>query len=50
MIHPIWVYWILKYYGGGSQDSGLVLQDQVVKIGEGWLELSALVSQGRVAK
>ncbi len=44
------VYWILKYYGGGRQDSGLDLRDRVVKIGEGWLEQSALVSQGGVAK
>ncbi len=35
---------------GGSQDSGLDLLDQVVKIGEGWLEQTALVSQGKVAK
>jgi len=31
-------YQILKYQGRGSQDSGLDLLDQVVKIGEGWLE------------
>ncbi len=45
MICPIWVYRILKYFGGGSQ-----VWDQVVKIGEGWLEQSALVSQGGDAK
>ncbi len=32
------VYQILNNEGGGSQDSGLDLEDQVVKIGEGWLE------------
>jgi hypothetical protein len=32
------VHRILNYEGGGSQDSGLDLRDQVVKIGEGWLE------------
>jgi hypothetical protein len=31
-------YQILNYEVGGSQDSGLDLWDQVVKIGEGWLE------------
>jgi hypothetical protein len=32
------VYLILKHEVGGSQDSGLELRDQVVKVGEGWLE------------
>jgi hypothetical protein len=27
-----------KYKGGGSQDSGLDLWDQVIKVGEGWVE------------
>ncbi len=30
--------WILKYKVGGSQDSSLDLCDQVVKVGEGWVE------------
>ncbi len=34
----VWVKWILKYEGGGSQDSGLDLWDQVAKVGEGCLE------------
>jgi hypothetical protein len=29
---------ILKYKGGGSQDSSLDLCDQVVKVGEGWMK------------
>jgi hypothetical protein len=29
---------ILKYKGGGSKDSGLDLQDLVVKVGVGWVE------------
>jgi len=50
MIQLIQVYQILKYYGGGNQDSGLALWDQVVKIGEEWLEQRALVSWGGIAK
>jgi len=30
------VKWILKYKGGGSQDSYLGPYDQVVKVGVGW--------------
>jgi hypothetical protein len=32
------VYEILNNEGGGRKDSVLDLEDQVVKIGEGWLE------------
>jgi hypothetical protein len=47
MIYTIRVYRILKYYGRGSQDRPVRPSD---KKGEGWLEQSALVPQGRVAK
>jgi hypothetical protein len=50
MIHQIWVYRILKYYVGGSQDSDFDLLGQLVKKGEEWLLQSALATQGRVAK
>jgi hypothetical protein len=30
--------WILKYKGGGNQDSSLDLCDQVAKVGEGWVK------------
>ena len=50
MIRLILVYQILKYCGGGSQDSGLDLLDQLVQIGEEWLLQIALSTQGRVTK
>ncbi len=31
--------WILKYGGGGGQDSNLEPYDQVVKVAEGWVDL-----------
>jgi hypothetical protein len=34
--------WIVKYRGGGGQDSNLELYNQEVKVGEGWLDLEPL--------
>jgi hypothetical protein len=43
--------WILKYGGGGGQDSNLEPYNQVVKVGEGWVDLDpGLLTLCRVAK
>jgi hypothetical protein len=45
------VKWILKYDGGKSQDSSLESYDQVVKVGEGWVDLEPVLLSSRwVAK
>jgi len=33
------IQWILKYRGGGGQDSNLEPYDQVGKVGEEWVDL-----------
>ncbi len=41
------VKWILKYHGGGSQDSSLEFYDQVVKVG-GWVDLEPVLFSSRL--
>jgi hypothetical protein len=33
------LYWILKYKGGGGQNSNFEPYNQAVKVGEGWVYL-----------